>query len=490
MKDGVRLGENTDISRQEVFEHYANIFLPHCSEVGPCRDERLLEKAAQFLQREPDLSETFTVFPFNQSLSEGCGGLAEDCRKFLCSFIKATELLETLCVNLVLQPWKKEIKTLKTFTGPFVYRLRPVFSSSNIQSVLASIGYLPHTAPLLSEYRLSEDANPDRAMLVGFELLLARVECNRLLELHDREQMGQQAPLHLDSRLAVKPQPKPRHYRIKNEDQSIMEMQMNYPDLVFRGRPLLADKPHRANSRSSVKAAHTSNITTDESKAADLPRRDSVKSPRAAAQTESYDEWRVDDVFVHDVKHSGYTGRNRGQTADSGVSVSRLSNSDGGKADNEHLHGSTAEQSLNPGESAAEAPTWTQQAAADPPSLSSKNRDEDVREHEGSNQFSSRARQKKPRGLSGRKVRVEGNVVETGPISHVAAGCSSSSEPDPDAMTAQKKSSMCTPSLLTISAADLQSNQGGNKEQRREDAERTEASRGEGELLDQSYVVL
>lgn len=36
-----------------------------------------------------------------------------------------------------------------------------------------------------SEYRLSEDVNTDRAMLVGFELLLARVECYHFLELQE-----------------------------------------------------------------------------------------------------------------------------------------------------------------------------------------------------------------------------------------------------------------------------------------------------------------
>lgn len=48
------------------------------------------------------------------------------------------------------------------------------------------IAFSPQLSSLLlihfSEYRLSEDANPDRAMLVGFELLLARVEYYHLLD--------------------------------------------------------------------------------------------------------------------------------------------------------------------------------------------------------------------------------------------------------------------------------------------------------------------
>ncbi|KAG7999850.1 hypothetical protein GBF38_001908 [Nibea albiflora] len=157
----------------------------------------------------------------------------------------------------------------QTFTGPFVYCLLPVFSSSTIQSVLASIGYLLHTD---SEYRLSEDANPDRAMLVGFELLLATVQCRHFLELLDKDQLGPQEWLEVlqrrmepskqeeptEKKTTVvqkeeekkkekadgaemapyfdtrKPQAKPRRCHLISMDHSIMEMQMNYPDLAFR----------------------------------------------------------------------------------------------------------------------------------------------------------------------------------------------------------------------------------------------------------------
>lgn len=43
------------------------------------------------------------------------------------------------------------------------------------------------------------------------------------------------------------PQPKPRHYHISSVDQSVMELQRTYPDLAFRGRPLLPDQPHKAH---------------------------------------------------------------------------------------------------------------------------------------------------------------------------------------------------------------------------------------------------
>ncbi|XP_070834145.1 spermatogenesis-associated protein 2 [Chaetodon trifascialis] len=202
MKDGIRTEDQMRVSRQEVYEDYLNCYLQQCTDVRPCRDTCLLKKAAWYLLMEPVPSGTFTIFPFYQALGKGCGALSTDYKKLLSAFIKAAELLETICLNLFLQPWKKEIKTLKTFTGPFVYCLLPVLSSSTIQSVLASIGYLPHTDTRQSEYRLSKDANPDRAMLVAFELLLARVECYHLLELLDKDELGPQKWLEVLQRRA------------------------------------------------------------------------------------------------------------------------------------------------------------------------------------------------------------------------------------------------------------------------------------------------
>ena len=112
MKDGIKAGEQVEVTRQEVYDGYVKWYL-QCTEVGLCRDACLLDTAARYLQREPEPSGTFTLFPFYTSLIDGCANLSTDCRRLLSDFIKAVELLETLCVNLFLQPWKKEIKTLK-----------------------------------------------------------------------------------------------------------------------------------------------------------------------------------------------------------------------------------------------------------------------------------------------------------------------------------------------------------------------------------------
>ncbi|XP_074501571.1 uncharacterized protein LOC141773611 isoform X2 [Sebastes fasciatus] len=472
MKDGNvnRTEEQVEVSRQQLYEHYVNSYLQLCPEVRPCRDAWLLENAAQYLMRDPEPEPgagpggTFTVFPLCQAVTHRWSTLSSDCCKHLAAVIRAAEQLETICVNLFLQPWRKEIRTLKTFTGPFVYCLLPVLSSSTIQSVLASIGYLLHTDTPQSEYRLSEEANPDRAMLLGFELLLARVECSHLLELLEKDQLGPQellqvlqrkvgptnleeptekkttigqkeeeekkkkkkkeeadrkeVPPYSDTRLSGKPRPKPRAHHPIGVDQSIMEMQMTYPDLAFRGRPLVRDKPHRKSSRkssstdvhpsshtdvhpsSSTDVHHSSstdvhpssstdvhpsshtdvhhssstdvhpssstdvhpsctNNYSDGSKAAELPNRDCTNGTKAAATTiRKNDGSKADEVFG-----GGGGGCNDSTPGDTVRADDELS---GPQDISLHITlrtRSTAELSLKPGEPqpTAEPPAWTQQ---------------------------------------------------------------------------------------------------------------------------------
>jgi len=52
----------------------------------------------------------------------------------------------------------------------------------------------------------------------------------------------------LETTIELNPQPKPQGNHLVSVDQSIMEMQRTYPDLAFRGRPLLPDQPHKARN--------------------------------------------------------------------------------------------------------------------------------------------------------------------------------------------------------------------------------------------------
>ncbi|XP_066569820.1 uncharacterized protein LOC136758952 [Amia ocellicauda] len=151
-----------------------------------CKEPKVTERAKHFVS-ESDPGERFKAFDFYRTVLACVEANKKECRDVLRSLIKATEFLETLCVNLFLFPWKKEIRTLKTFTGQFVYNIQPVLPPDVVKSILESIGYCLETD---IEYRLSKNTDHTNAKNIGFELFLVRVECEHLLEV-----MGQNEDL-------------------------------------------------------------------------------------------------------------------------------------------------------------------------------------------------------------------------------------------------------------------------------------------------------
>ncbi|KAM8852298.1 spermatogenesis-associated protein 2 [Synchiropus picturatus] len=269
---------SAEASRGDLFQEYVRWGLELRTEAQPCRDDTLFTRVRTFLlgKGATDSADgVFDILPFHQALAEGAE--EPNWTRHLSRFIKATELLEVLCVNLFLQPWRKEFKTLKCFTGAFVYHLKPVFSSPTLQLVLARIGYLPDPDSSLSQYRLSADVDTDQTMQMGFELMLARAQCLHHMELLESNQLSAEESIDLLQRrttglkthvqsedrsqyqredsdegaaeklrsLYVRPRlnTSQHGYHLSAVDQSIMEMQKNYPDLAIRGRPILPEKP-------------------------------------------------------------------------------------------------------------------------------------------------------------------------------------------------------------------------------------------------------
>ncbi|NXL85197.1 SPAT2 protein, partial [Alectura lathami] len=105
----------------------------------------------------------------------------------LCDLRKALEVLELLCVNLLLSPWRKEIKSLKTFTGNFVYYVQSVLPDDIVKTVLEKIGYIATTA---TEFSLVRKRNNEETKQTAFEIFLARIECEAILEMTNEEKHG------------------------------------------------------------------------------------------------------------------------------------------------------------------------------------------------------------------------------------------------------------------------------------------------------------
>ncbi|XP_010219878.1 PREDICTED: uncharacterized protein LOC104574320 [Tinamus guttatus] len=112
---------------------------------------------------------------------EGCG------RGLLRDLLKALEVLELLCVNLLLCPWRKEIQSLKTFTGNFVYYIQSVLPDDILKTVLEKIGYVATTA---TEFSLVRKRNNEETKQTAFEIFLARIECEIMLEMTNDEKQG------------------------------------------------------------------------------------------------------------------------------------------------------------------------------------------------------------------------------------------------------------------------------------------------------------
>lgn len=178
--------------------------------------------------------------------------------------------------------------------------------------------------------------------------------------------------MYVDTRLAVQPQPKPRRCHLMSVDKSIMEMQRIYPDLAFRGRPLVPDKPHQENSSSS-RSSSSKGVQTagDDSKGAEPHKRDSVKGTRAAASTVGC---KADEAFGDNSTscNDDFTTPGtapQGNTVSSSTDRSRVDELSGPQAISLHITlrtGSNAEKSQKPGEPQpiAEPLCWTQQQAA------------------------------------------------------------------------------------------------------------------------------
>ncbi|XP_041253322.1 uncharacterized protein LOC121332198 [Onychostruthus taczanowskii] len=119
-------------------------------------------------------------------------GVAERCRRArggraLRDLLRALELLELLCVNLLLCPWRREIRSLKTFTGNFVYYIQPVLPEDVVKAVLEKIGYVATTA---TEFSLVKKRNNEETKQTAFEIFLARIECEAILEMTSEETHG------------------------------------------------------------------------------------------------------------------------------------------------------------------------------------------------------------------------------------------------------------------------------------------------------------
>ncbi|XP_054856520.1 spermatogenesis-associated protein 2-like [Eublepharis macularius] len=170
------------VALRVVFLDYLAFYRTNWSEGKLCVCNEVAVKAAarRFLDRASCPEEGFSQFNV-YSIAEKClqakgeqGGLVFP------KLVRAFEFLELLCVNLFLSPWRKEIRSLKTFTGNFVYCMQSVLPKCIVEELLEKIGYVATAA---TEFSLVRKLNEEEAEQAAFEIFLARIECEDLLEI-------------------------------------------------------------------------------------------------------------------------------------------------------------------------------------------------------------------------------------------------------------------------------------------------------------------
>ncbi|XP_072926524.1 uncharacterized protein [Hemitrygon akajei] len=172
-------------SKQEVYQNFLEFYREALSSgtASPCTGEEQVRLGRHFLNSVPSSGHRFQFLDFYRLAQEfvvGTGGGQHLGRDGFRGLSKAFELLEMLAVNLYLWPWRKEIRSIKTFTGAFVYFIQPVFAPSVLQDILQKLGYVRQGA---SEYVILKQVNEEEIGQLGFEFFLARAECELMQEM-------------------------------------------------------------------------------------------------------------------------------------------------------------------------------------------------------------------------------------------------------------------------------------------------------------------
>ncbi|XP_078527066.1 uncharacterized protein LOC144799570 [Lissotriton helveticus] len=146
----------------------------------PCNEEATKERAKHILLPASCLSEEFGGDSLYSIIATHLQKRNDQEGDSLKNVIRAFEFMELVSVNLFLSPWRKEIRSLKTFTGSFVYNVRSVLPETVVKGILQKLGYSTLKA---TEFILTQKIDEQKSQKIAFELFLARIECELIVEL-------------------------------------------------------------------------------------------------------------------------------------------------------------------------------------------------------------------------------------------------------------------------------------------------------------------
>ncbi|KAJ8408093.1 hypothetical protein AAFF_G00263210 [Aldrovandia affinis] len=165
--------------REDLLRKYTQFLEDRLEEPDGGPDEvGLLSAAAALLGAcQPDPSQRFRLLRFYEVAENALRALRGSSLRALEA---AFAMLETVCTNLLLFPWKKEFRHIKTFTGPYVYHLQGALCDADLHSLLRSMGY--YRDQELQYHARDHPGGAPHLRQLAFELFLARAECRLLRE--------------------------------------------------------------------------------------------------------------------------------------------------------------------------------------------------------------------------------------------------------------------------------------------------------------------
>ncbi|XP_067853606.1 spermatogenesis associated 2-like [Heptranchias perlo] len=165
---------------RNIYEQYKKFYEDGLSgHDGICHDKELKGLIKQqLIKRGADLH----IFPWDDVFETILNSL---CRTLnytstLKLLIGAFELLELAAVNLFLYPWRKEFKTINTFSGAYVHYLKPAICNEDLVRIFKKMGYKPKDNLQLE---IKDTPHSLESIRLAFEFFATRIECEILLEI-------------------------------------------------------------------------------------------------------------------------------------------------------------------------------------------------------------------------------------------------------------------------------------------------------------------
>ncbi|XP_068117594.1 spermatogenesis-associated protein 2-like protein [Hyperolius riggenbachi] len=160
---------------------YQSWLLTACEEgvISPCTDARLIEQVRQSILEEPDLHNTL----HNDAFSLIASGLLDkqDLLPALQRMADAFQSLEQAALNLYVTPWRKEIHTIKTYSGHYVHLLESALPEDGLFSALRKLGYEPQAGGNCLSLKVQPTPHTLQMAALGF--LAAQLECCILMDI-------------------------------------------------------------------------------------------------------------------------------------------------------------------------------------------------------------------------------------------------------------------------------------------------------------------